>query len=102
MTLPSGLSYASDDASGTSDGSSGTVIWEVGTLSSGDSGDTTTQLTATASGTYSLSAELTWYVEATAFSTMWMEDVEVLLDSDDDGLFDEEEESEDGGRRLLC
>jgi len=73
LTLPAGLNYRSDDSSGTWDSATSTVTWSLGTLASGETGATTTEMDADAEGTYTLSAELSWYVEATRFSTTWTE-----------------------------
>lgn len=91
LTLPPGLTYAGDDAGGASDSGAGTVTWSLDSVAAGDGGDTHTDLLAEATGTYPVTAELSWRVGATGFAATWTHDIVVFNDSDDDGLSDEDE-----------
>ncbi|HNH48726.1 MAG TPA: hypothetical protein PKY30_16920, partial [Myxococcota bacterium] len=91
LQLPAGLSYVSDNAGGVYDAATSTVTWTLATLDPGETGVIQVELTAAASGSYALSADLDYTVDSRAFSESWSGSVGVDLDSDGDGLTDEAE-----------
>ncbi|MFZ5475914.1 MAG: hypothetical protein ACOZNI_03990, partial [Myxococcota bacterium] len=91
LTIPAGLTYVSDSLGGVYDPTTNTVTWDLGTLTASELETIDIVFVAAADGTYELSAEATYYVEATAFTTDWSGTVDVVLDTDDDGLSDVEE-----------
>ncbi|MDG1478496.1 MAG: MYXO-CTERM sorting domain-containing protein [Myxococcota bacterium] len=93
LTLPAGVSYVSDDASGTYDSASGTVSWDLGTLAGSGAESITLTLEASGSGSYDLDAELDWTVGRSEGGATCTESVDVTLDSDGDGLTNEEEDA---------
>ena len=93
LTLPAGVSYVSDDASGTYDSASGTVSWDLGTLAGSGAERITLTLEASGSGSYDLDAELDWTVGRSEGGATCTGSVDVTLDRDGDGLTDEEEDA---------
>ncbi|MCK6503439.1 hypothetical protein L6R53_08590, partial [Myxococcota bacterium] len=91
LTLPSGLVFDSASDGGLYDSGDHEVDWALGTVVSGDMGDTETLLDVSASGTYAFQATLVYYVEATRFEVTWEGEIDFSLDRDGDRLTDEEE-----------
>ncbi|MDP2312892.1 MAG: hypothetical protein Q8P41_08305 [Pseudomonadota bacterium] len=91
LDVPAGLTYVADDAGGVFDAGTATVTWDLATVDSGDTESALVSFVAAASGTYTFTAQADYYVEATRFSETWSGAVDVVIDSDDDGLSDEDE-----------